>query len=175
MLVSDSVAPDAQDQRRYDMVLTTAGATGSSYPAAGAEAHRNLLDPEYRSAKKIAIVEDELAVAWALEAVAEDLGHSVVGTFSTGRAALDGLQHEDVDLIFMDINLGGGMDGIETARQLGTVRPVPVLFISGFVDPEMEARVAGSGMQALLIRKPVGTEGLKRAVEQLTGSGTGGG
>lgn len=116
---------------------------------------------------KIAIVEDELPVAWGLEAMAEDLGHSVVGTFSTGQAAIDGLRGKPVDLVFMDINLGGGMDGIETARQLRTPQPIPVLFISGLADPAMQARVGTFLGQALLIQKPVHIDVLNHAIRQV--------
>lgn len=137
--------------------------------AAGAAAERSQpKSAEEEAGMKIAIVEDELAVAWGLEALAEDLGHSVVGIFSTGQAAIDGLRGEAVDLVFMDINLGGGMDGIETARELRALQPTPVLFISGLADPAMQARVGTFLGEALLIQKPVHIDVLKHAIRQVT-------
>lgn len=118
--------------------------------------------------RKIAIVEDELAIAWVLEEMAEDLGHSVVGIFSTGQAAIDELRGEAVDLVFMDINLGGGMDGIETAQKLRALQPTPVVFISGYADPATQARVGTFSGEALLIQKPVHIDVLKHAIRQVT-------
>lgn len=141
-------------------------------PDAAVEPRRTALEPKGQTSKRIAIVEDELVMAWSLEAMAEDLGHSVAGIFSTGKAALDGLQQGAWDLVFMDINLGGGIDGVETAQRLWAVRHVPVLFISAYGDSETKARVRELGPYAELIAKPVSTDSLRGAIERLALSST---
>ena len=106
---------------------------------------------EYR----IAILEDELLVAWSLETSVEDMGYEVTGIFSNADAVLSSLLRHPVDLVLMDINLGGGMDGVDAARQIAAASSARIIFISAYADPEMQERIRQSVPAALLLRKPV--------------------
>ena len=135
-------------------------------PAEGEEeasgARRALANPQ-----RIAIVEDELAVAWTLQSTAEDLGHEVIGVFASGEAALEVLTDEQADLLFLDVDLGEGIDGIETARQLRERQPIGILFITGSPDPETRARIAEAIPEAKLMGKPVFRDALEEAIAGL--------
>ena len=117
------------------------------------------LEDEARSgvspAPRVAIVEDELMVAWSLETLVEDMGYEVAGLFAAGESALSTLGRDPPDLVLMDINLGPGIDGIETARRLRAEHPVPILFISAYADDATKARIEEAVPGALLLRKPV--------------------
>jgi CheY-like chemotaxis protein len=39
-----------------------------------------------------------------------------------------------VDLVFMDIDLGSGIDGTEATRQIFTVRNLPIVFLTSHSD-----------------------------------------
>jgi CheY-like chemotaxis protein len=106
-------------------------------------------------AARIVIVEDELMVAWSLEATVEDFGYSVVGIFADGAAALAALAREPTDLVLMDINLGRGMDGVDTARRIKAAHSIPVIFISAYADPETQGRIADRIPGSVLLSKPV--------------------
>lgn len=106
-------------------------------------------------AHRIAIVEDELLVAWSLESTVEDMGYSVTGIFSNADAVLASLLLHPVDLVLMDINLGGGMDGVDAARRIRAASPARIIFISAYADPAVQARIRESVPGALLLRKPV--------------------
>lgn len=106
-------------------------------------------------------------VAWSLQSTAEDLGHDVIGVFASGEAALEVLADEPVDLLFVDINLGDGIDGVETARRLRERHAVAVLFITAYADPETRARVADAVPGAKLTRKPVLRGLLEEAITEL--------
>jgi two-component system, response regulator PdtaR len=133
----------------------------------GASAGEKGSRPDRENAKRIAIVEDELMVAWSLESMAQDLGHEVIGIYPSGEAALAGLADEEANLVFMDINLGSGMDGIETARRLRNGSRVPILFISAYADPATRTRVQEAVPDAMLLGKPVSGSALARAIEAM--------
>lgn len=118
-------------------------------------------------ARKIAIVEDEVMVAWSLQTTAEDLGHEVIGVFASGEAALEVLAEEAADLLFIDVNLGDGIDGVETARRLRERQALAVLFITAYADAETRMRVAEEVPGAMLLRKPVLKGLLQEAITQL--------
>jgi DNA-binding NarL/FixJ family response regulator len=115
--------------------------------------------------RRVAIVEDEMMVAWSLRTMVEDLGYEMVGTFPRGEAALAAIAPDGVDIVLMDINLGGGMDGVETARRLRASGDVRILFISAYADPATRARVAAEVPGALLLRKPVSAARLAQALD----------
>ena len=136
-------------------------------PAVAADAQPDDRPARTAASRRIAIVEDELAVAWSLQTTAEDLGHEVIGVFASGEAALDVLALEQADLLFIDIALGEGIDGIETARLLREQRPIGVLFITGSPDRETYARIVEAVPDAKMIGKPVFREALEEAVAAL--------
>lgn len=119
--------------------------------------------PERRSLR-VLLVEDELFVALHLEAVLEDLGHSVCAIVSTGEAALDAVDLHAPDLVFMDLNLGAGIDGVETARRIIRLRALSVVFVSAYGDEATRARIEAAAPGAQLVAKPVTPGSLRRAL-----------
>ena len=60
-----------------------------------------------------------------------------------GPAAIAVAQSETLfDLVLMDIDLGAGIDGAETARRILASRELPVVFISAHTEPDIFARGA---------------------------------
>ena len=121
-----------------------------------------------RQGLRVVVVEDELFVALHLEAVLEDFGHSVAAIVSTGEAALDEVNFHAPDLVFMDVNLGAGIDGVEAARRIVKLRDVPVIFVSAYGDEATRARIEAAAPGAQLIAKPVTPAALRRALDHLT-------
>ncbi len=83
---------------------------------------------------KIIVVEDEAIVALNLRQQLRKLGYDVVATAASGEAALRAIAETWPDLILMDINLQGDIDGIETtARIPEEVRP-PVIYLTAHAE-----------------------------------------
>jgi two-component system sensor kinase FixL len=81
--------------------------------------------------EKILVVEDSAAIALDLSWQLETLGYDVVGTASSGEEALQQIADTKPDAVLMDIRLGGGMDGIETAALIpDTINPA-VIYLTG--------------------------------------------
>ena len=81
---------------------------------------------------RILIVEDELLVASDLEARLEQMGHQVLGIATTGEEAITFARQHRPDVVLMDIQLAGRMNGQEAASIIQAANPVPVIFVTAF-------------------------------------------
>jgi PAS domain S-box-containing protein len=89
------------------------------------------------SRKTILLVEDEAIIAIAQKMTLERYGYNVI-TVNSGERAYDIIKgNHDIDLILMDIDLGKGIDGPETAKIILTEREIPVVFLSSHTEPEV--------------------------------------
>ncbi|MBR1814473.1 MAG: response regulator transcription factor [Lachnospiraceae bacterium] len=92
-----------------------------------------------------------------------------VSEFSTGNSFLGNYQHE-YDIVLMDIDLPGGMNGMETARQLRRMDSAVILI---FVTSMVQYAVSGYEVDAMdFIVKPINKYSfaikLQRAVSRMT-------
>jgi CheY-like chemotaxis protein len=99
----------------------------------------NVFKEEDHKAKKpsvpqILIIEDILMAAWHLEALVEELNCEVRGLAANGKEAIERANYLKPNLLLVDINLGKGMDGIETARRICETIDTAVVFITAYSD-----------------------------------------
>ena len=104
--------------------------------------------------KKILIVEDEVMLSAWLKMQLEDEGYFVCGSFTTGEKAIEFVQNTKPDLILMDINLVGEIDGIEAAEVITKNFKIPIIFMTGYADPEIYERAQKTKPVAYLT-KPI--------------------
>jgi len=83
--------------------------------------------------QKILVVEDENIVAMDLRTTLTRLGYEVVDTVGTGPQAIEQVERREPDLVLMDIQLRGAMDGIEAADRIRHL-DVPVVYLTAFSD-----------------------------------------
>jgi DNA-binding response OmpR family regulator len=83
---------------------------------------------------RLLIIEDDDAVAEALQLSLTQLGHVVrtVGSAELGLAALD--DGTPTDLAIVDVMLPG-MDGFELCRRVSATRPLPLVLLTARSDP----------------------------------------
>ncbi|MFN5857067.1 MAG: ATP-binding protein [Pseudanabaenaceae cyanobacterium] len=86
------------------------------------------------SKTKILIVEDEQIIAMALEETLVSLGYHVIAKASSGEEAIQLITDHPPDLILMDIMLGDGYDGIQTAQIVDRNFKIPVIFLTALSD-----------------------------------------
>jgi len=89
---------------------------------------------------KVLVVEDELVVARDIEQQLIDLGYDPVGSTNRGEQAIDLVAALRPDLVLMDIQLVGSMDGISAAQQIRTRFALPVVFLTAFTADDVLAR-----------------------------------
>ncbi len=84
--------------------------------------------------ERVLVVEDERAVRELVTTMLRRLGYAVVHAHD-GRSALDLLEKTGADLMLTDIDMPGGMSGIELAREARRRLPrLAVLLMSGYPD-----------------------------------------
>ncbi len=114
------------------------------------------------------IVEDELMIAWHIEAMLEDLGLEVCGVASHGEQAVDMCRAETPDIVVMDVNLGAGIDGVEAAARIHAEIDTSFLFVTAYSDARTLDRIEESGVGARVLTKPVSETGLAQAIGRMS-------
>ena len=86
--------------------------------------------------KNILIVEDEVITQRYLQDIFEQYDVNVVACLDNAPDTLDILSSACCDMILMDINIKGAMDGIQLARQILRTYDIPIVFITAHNDEE---------------------------------------
>lgn len=113
---------------------------------------------------KILIVEDEMIIGAKISMQLSNLGYEVTGILPRGEDAIVHVQESKPDLVLMDINLKGSMDGIETATQLQQRVNVPIIYLTANADEPTFNRAKATKPYAF-IAKPYKQLDLQRAIE----------
>lgn len=103
---------------------------------------------------KILIVEDELITANDIKENLEKEGYEVIGIARSGEKALHLARHNPPDLVIMDIQLAGELDGIETAREMNCIKQIPFIFLTANNEKKIIDK-AKKSFPAAFLSKPV--------------------
>ena len=117
--------------------------------------------------RRILIVEDESLVAFNLDRRLTRLGYSVVGRVATGAEAVHGALALCPHVVLMDIHLRGEMDGVEAAQAIRAQKPIPIIFLSAYVDGATIARLRAAGTAEAYLRKPIVDHTLQQTLQQV--------
>ena len=83
---------------------------------------------------RILIVEDEAIVAMDIADRLSAMGYRIVDQTANGRDALKLAEKEHPDLVMMDVQIQGDMDGIATATEIRRQFHVPVIFLTAYAE-----------------------------------------
>jgi CheY-like chemotaxis protein len=123
--------------------------------------------PRGRTAGSVLLVEDDIEVAQLVSEMLDQLGYEVIRVASAS-AALGALSNgRSVDLVFSDIMMPGGMNGVQLAREIRSRRPnLPVLLTSGYSEV---AREEADREGVSILAKPYRLDELSAALRRFTG------
>ncbi len=113
---------------------------------------------------RILIVEDERVVARDISQQLRAMGYEPIGTTPRGDEALVLAAQLRPDLILMDIQLDGPIDGVEAARRIRELHGIPVVFLSAFAGEPALARAKTAGPFGYIV-KPFEEQELRMAIE----------
>jgi PAS domain S-box-containing protein len=115
---------------------------------------------------KILVVEDQEAVRAVACGFLEDFGYEIVEA-GDGFEALSKLQeHEDVDLMFSDVVMPGGMNGFDLAQAAISMKPeLKVVHTSGYPKGAMVHQDEPRFREGFIIMKPYRREDLQKIIK----------
>lgn len=116
------------------------------------------------TAIKILVVEDEMIIAAKISMQLSSLGYEVTGILPSGETALIHIKENRPDIILLDINLKGNLDGIETAKRLQIEDSIPIIYLTANSDEATFNRAKSTRPHAF-ITKPFKQVDLQRAIE----------
>ncbi|MFZ5917438.1 MAG: response regulator [Chloroflexota bacterium] len=117
--------------------------------------------------KKILVVEDDPDMIDLARLFLQKAGYRVLGALG-GQAGLDVLSREPVDLVLLDLMMGGlnGWDVLKAIRASERWQDLPVILISArYSMVESAERAASCGMFSAYVSKPFVVRDLLQKIE----------
>ena len=114
----------------------------------------------------VLIVEDETLIAYSLQKTLESWEFGVLPLVRSGDEAIASCDTHHPDLVIMDINLKGRMDGISAAKQIVTAHQIPIIYVTAYNDPKLISRALATHPAGFL-QKPITDRQLKSTIYQL--------
>jgi len=137
------------------------GTTISIYlPAVVSEAHED----KRAHVERVLIVEDEPDLMDVAASLFTSMGYDVV-TASSAREAIDMMEQLDVDILFTDVVMSNGMDGLELASYTRTHYPgTKIMLASGYPLPALKQRHGQDLNDFAFVNKPYRLSDLARTL-----------
>lgn len=95
-----------------------------------------MTEKEEKPRAQVMVVDDEILVAEDLKLRLTDLGYEVTAVVGTGKDAIEMAGQTTPDIILMDIQLKGDMDGIEAAHEIKDRFDISVVYLTAYSDQE---------------------------------------
>ena len=106
----------------------------------------------------IAVIDDEETVCRSLSRFLRAAQLQPIA-YRSAEAFLADTKHPKFDCLVLDIQLNGGMSGLELAQKLSAVKDVtPVIFITAHDDPVARAQAKASGCAGYFRKTDSGSE-----------------
>jgi CheY-like chemotaxis protein len=113
---------------------------------------------------KLLIVEDESEVAKTLEMKLKKFGYTIVGSENSAEKAIEKAGELHPDIVLMDIELSGEMDGIQAADTIRKKYQIPSIYITAICDAKTLQRV-GASIPYGYILKPFKDDELRTVID----------
>jgi signal transduction histidine kinase len=114
--------------------------------------------------ESVLIVEDEPDLMDVAASLFSSMGYDVL-TASSGREAIDVLEQRDVDILFTDVVLPSGMDGLELASYTRSHYPdTKIMLASGYPLPALKQRHGADLNEFAFVHKPYRLADLARTL-----------
>jgi CheY-like chemotaxis protein len=114
--------------------------------------------------ESVLIVEDDDIIARVEEWRLKNLGYKVCGRAISGAEAMEFVVNKKPDVVLMDINIKGEMDGIETAKMIKKGFNIPVIYVTSHSDGVTLERAKETKPDGFIV-KPFDDKDLRVAIE----------
>ena len=103
-------------------------------------------------APRILIVDDDTIITHLISTMLQKKGFNIVGIVPKGEEAVVRAADLNPDLVIMDVNLSGSMDGMDAAHYIFQLFHYPIIFITGISDEEKLERVKCSQPYGIIFK-----------------------
>ena len=117
-------------------------------------------------ARRVLVVEDEWIVARDLSDLLCRLGHIPVGHAGNGSDAIRLAAAEKPDLILMDVQLAGSMNGVAAAAEIARRHAAPIIYITANSNVFLNGQ-AQMVAPYICIAKPYCEQAVQAAIDSL--------
>jgi PAS domain S-box-containing protein len=114
--------------------------------------------------ENILIAEDDGIIAARLQSILNKLGYAVPAMVASGEDAIRQAAKVQPDLVLMDVELAGEMDGIEAGGQIRAQSGIPVVYLTAYLDDTLLQRAKMTEPYGYLV-KPVQDRELRATIE----------
>jgi CheY-like chemotaxis protein len=98
------------------------------------------------------IVDDDTIIIHLITTMLQKKGYNVIGSVTTGEEAIGKAAELNPDLVIMDMNMPGAMDGLEAAHYIFQLFRYPVLIITGIQDEKRLEQVRHSQSYGIIFK-----------------------
>ena len=113
---------------------------------------------------KIMIVESDTAVAKDIEERLTTLGYTICAIVSSKAQTIAKVVEARPDLVLIDMDVEGEMDGVDIAQEIYNCFDIPVIYLSNYVNEDLLERVRTTRAFGHVF-KPYGTNQLHLSIE----------
>ncbi len=116
---------------------------------------------------KILIVEDDESVRDVASHMLKTAGFEVITAHNGSSGLREYKTNPDIDLVFSDVIMPGGMGGIELATKISELSPdLPILLATGYAEKELKDRIVDY-KNVVLVAKPYDTNELPDLINSM--------
>lgn len=103
----------------------------------------------------ILIVEDELLGRMYLKDILEDISYMNINKIfqvSCACEAMNIVNKNEIDLVFMDINIEGNKSGVQCAKEINLKKLIPIIYTTAFEDSDTIRKANETNLYAYLVK-----------------------
>ena len=116
---------------------------------------------------KILVVEDDDSVRDVASHLLQSAGFEVISADNGSSGLREFKANSDIDLVFSDVIMPGGMTGVELATKILEISPgLPILLATGYAEKKLKDRLADR-KNVILIAKPYDTNELPDLINSM--------
>ncbi len=114
-------------------------------------------------ALRILLVDDHALVRQGIRLIIEEDEHlQVIGEAHSGESAIDFVKLHQPDVVLMDVNMPGGMDGIKAAKKILEENPLTrILMLTMYDDEPLIEQMLLAGVVGVIFKHDPSTEIIK--------------
>ena len=114
--------------------------------------------------KKVIIIEDDKMLSTVFRMFLSEIGHELMGFYTSAKEAIESLEDNIPDIILMDIVLPGEINGIVAANIIQEKFNIPIVYISSSTENELIKQAVDSNAYGYLV-KPIDKFSLEITIE----------